>query len=780
MQMSRNAEPEKPNLRGDQRGAILVIGVFMAIFLTAMLAYVAGIAQTVWYREQMQDAADGTAISAAIVMARGMNLVVLINLIMEGLVMIILILQLLVTILAIVALILAACFLYPAAAAVAQIGYQVYDISNQVKDVVFEVLPVLHDLETVVRAVTPFVAEADSVNTSRKDYPVVDFGFLVPSRLTLPLEPGTYQTLCRKAGEDLIETIVDAIPGIPRMVAKKMGQLGGGMIGALSIWFCGDEGSSGPSGFESGAPPPTTDKEYNEDYPDLANRDACIEVNLTMKRPEGGGQPCEEYNKEVQRRLPGKSGTCEDASDQRDCYQSAGNARAQCNPLTHPNVGDYVYSTGTIERTFVMTKGEWVEDRSKRRVVNSKTVGERPIMTSTVEPTPESLDAVTFDADPDTRTKYSNPCQGIWDSTNNWRSSGPKNQEWNETPFEAGNEEDEDQLEPVCSEPMEALPVAGQRSGEPTTEGTEITRSTNAVMQVYFCAEVKKKSVPIVQWDTKKGGGQGQDQGGSQEENDDDKSPYIVEKDVFLGDDDFQTRIVIIGNKEGIKRPALDAARWGRPEREKEQILKTLDYFGNVSVAQAEFFYEAIGLGDGEENSGKRDDWMWNMRWRARLKRFTLPSFGSDEGGGSGESGGSSGASGGNASTGRGTSRGVGSGGSSPGSNGSSPGGNRNAGKFGNTGNTANNTAGGGQGGNPIVPVPGQASLQNAGAYVQNAAHNMDFGSMMKDELMKNVKSSVLDNCESKASEMGAGDESAGMCGGVIQAVDQLGGMFGH
>lgn len=69
----------------NQRGAIMVIGIFIAMMLVGMLYYVWGIGGAVLFRERMNDAADASAFSAGVVHARGMNLLVLINIIMAAL-----------------------------------------------------------------------------------------------------------------------------------------------------------------------------------------------------------------------------------------------------------------------------------------------------------------------------------------------------------------------------------------------------------------------------------------------------------------------------------------------------------------------------------------------------------------------------------------------------------------------------------------------------------------------------------------------------------------------
>ena len=64
----------------NENGAMLIIGIFMVMFIAAMLYYVVGIGDTVAYRERMQDAADAGAMTGAIFLARGMNLITLMNL----------------------------------------------------------------------------------------------------------------------------------------------------------------------------------------------------------------------------------------------------------------------------------------------------------------------------------------------------------------------------------------------------------------------------------------------------------------------------------------------------------------------------------------------------------------------------------------------------------------------------------------------------------------------------------------------------------------------------
>lgn len=64
----------------DERGAMMLMSVFMATIAVAMLYYVAAVGESVAYRERLQDGADATTYIGAAVMARSMNVVVIMNL----------------------------------------------------------------------------------------------------------------------------------------------------------------------------------------------------------------------------------------------------------------------------------------------------------------------------------------------------------------------------------------------------------------------------------------------------------------------------------------------------------------------------------------------------------------------------------------------------------------------------------------------------------------------------------------------------------------------------
>lgn len=85
MRLKAPQETEETGLIRDQAGATMVMGIFMAMLLCGLIYYIWGIGDAVMVRERMQDASDTAAFSAAVIHARGMNLIALMNMIMAAL-----------------------------------------------------------------------------------------------------------------------------------------------------------------------------------------------------------------------------------------------------------------------------------------------------------------------------------------------------------------------------------------------------------------------------------------------------------------------------------------------------------------------------------------------------------------------------------------------------------------------------------------------------------------------------------------------------------------------
>jgi hypothetical protein len=75
---ARTRSPSR--LAVDSRGAILVLGILLGAMLVSVLFHVASVGQAILWRENAQDAADAVAYEAALWNARGMNVIVALNL----------------------------------------------------------------------------------------------------------------------------------------------------------------------------------------------------------------------------------------------------------------------------------------------------------------------------------------------------------------------------------------------------------------------------------------------------------------------------------------------------------------------------------------------------------------------------------------------------------------------------------------------------------------------------------------------------------------------------
>jgi hypothetical protein len=83
----RHQQTQKSLLQ-DNRGAVMLIGLFMATFLIGAMWFMKGVGDAMVFKDRMQESADHAVFSASAVNARGMNLIAVINIIMYVLVII--------------------------------------------------------------------------------------------------------------------------------------------------------------------------------------------------------------------------------------------------------------------------------------------------------------------------------------------------------------------------------------------------------------------------------------------------------------------------------------------------------------------------------------------------------------------------------------------------------------------------------------------------------------------------------------------------------------------
>ena len=87
MALNRRRHEARAPLTTDQRGAVMVIGLFLALAVIGALWSLIGIGNAMLAREQSQEAVDSAAFTNAVIHARGMNFIAFINIIVMALTM---------------------------------------------------------------------------------------------------------------------------------------------------------------------------------------------------------------------------------------------------------------------------------------------------------------------------------------------------------------------------------------------------------------------------------------------------------------------------------------------------------------------------------------------------------------------------------------------------------------------------------------------------------------------------------------------------------------------
>ena len=233
----------------DQRGAVLVLGVFMCACMVGALWYLAGIGDALVYRERLQEGTDAAAFSAAALHARGMNLIVLLNLVMAC------ILAVRVTLKAVQAgLTLAAffCAVFPPLAEFEPTCLEgvklTEDAIRATRQPINQTLKALSRTQTVIKTLVPAAAAAGAFQVGEKYRPIVrETSAVNPTHLTgLPVEEGSVDRLCDEAGESVVGLLAWALPvSLPDMAVNKIRSVIGKSVRTGGAYFC--ELGSGPA-----------------------------------------------------------------------------------------------------------------------------------------------------------------------------------------------------------------------------------------------------------------------------------------------------------------------------------------------------------------------------------------------------------------------------------------------------------------------------------------------------------------------------------------------------
>jgi hypothetical protein len=515
----------------------MVIAVFMAVFLVGILYYAVGIGQAILLREHLQDAADASALSGAIMHARGMNFLVLVNIVMAALLAILVAIKALEG-LAILGMLLALALawftggsslgLIPPLKVMQQTMNSSYDA---VKPPIFQALEVLHDTADTVKDIVPGATEALVLAEADAHGVPAARGVFWPARLTLPVQDDGFDTLCGKAGSyaaGVVTAPLNAIPGIGRL---SLGGVATSFTSSLSSWFCGD----------SGAPPPEAKRPHVETHfpqSELARACAADKTPVAPPAADAKTEVCDRSLKEAQDGAPDeRTGACRGDGDcaPHGAYETlAATALDQCDPSGNPGPRTYTYQVRKATVPYQWSRAGW-----KR-----------------LDPIFE-LPQNQNSSRPPCGSKESHPAIAIG---------------YNHQVHPHG---DLNEIVPVCS--AEDAPIA---QGRPRSLGEIVEVPRVEVIHILRCIKDLDQSAAVTGITTAKS-----DRGGS-------KSPKMILGDATLGDQNFQIRTFVTAEPPADQaQRVLRVSLWGAPEPTGE--LKAEQVLGQLGVAQAEYFYDA-------------------------------------------------------------------------------------------------------------------------------------------------------------------------------------------
>jgi hypothetical protein len=544
----------------DQRGAAMLIGLFMAVFLVALLYYVVGIADAIAHRERMQDAADAAAFSAAALLAHGMNTIALTNMVMAALLAILVALKLVETLAAIaIVLIAALAFLSPGLASfipgLSELRADVRAAHDELEPPIHAALSTLHVLARGVRTLAPIAAELRAAEIVREHYrPPAQLGLLLRAPgTTLPTEDGAFAEVCDRAtgyAGDLVALSLSAA-FVPEEIAGLVGDATADLTSGGGTWFCGGTARA-----------PETTLRPKRELPVLPSRAACNDYDVSDAAYDAREHEalCERAEADEQASSPDeRTGACvQDCRDDGPYAQRAQLAREQCRPDKKRTLRQFTWVERRVERTYEFRRGAW-------RVQASRVV---PLSTRRI---------VAAHA----------PCG------TDARAVAPH--------WELETRGADGAHQPLCSgeEPPQKPAIEGATYGP--LYFTEVVDLLGCVERAELTRKLDRDAA-------------GEEAAG------DDETPQRIAGGALLGEEPFQARVVVLGDPPSRAAEALvRLATWGDAQAPSagDALLAGARSAARTAYAQAEFYY-AVRNPDADE----RADYLWNTRWHARLRRF--------------------------------------------------------------------------------------------------------------------------------------------------------------
>jgi hypothetical protein len=276
----------------------MVMGIFMCSCLVGALWYLAGIGDAILYRERLQEAADAVAFSDAALHARGMNLLVLINLIMACILGIRVALRTAKIVLVICSAVFAALGvfsppLFAAAAATSAAAEAIQAVSGEVDPAIDVALKGLNTAQDGIADLTPtlaaFGAQGSVGDLYKPTAARTSTQHLAGPTTPLPVEHVDPKVLCKHAAGSITDIATWLLQQTPLKVVsvkeplEAIGSLMTALAGADPDGFCGLDssggggngngggGSGGASGASNGKTAPSIDATFARNAADICN-----------------------------------------------------------------------------------------------------------------------------------------------------------------------------------------------------------------------------------------------------------------------------------------------------------------------------------------------------------------------------------------------------------------------------------------------------------------------------------------------------------------------------
>lgn len=521
----------------DERGSVLLLGVFLGVFLAALLYFVMGTGAVIRDREGLQDAADSAAFGAAILHARGMNLIALVNLVMAALVAVLVacrVVQGLCLLGTLIAASLAPSTFGASLSVVPPLKSAMTffeQAHRSLQSPILQTVGVLHRTQQVIARAVPPVAVIDAALETSRHHPPARWAFVLPGRASLPVEPDRFEVLCERAGETVVDLAMLPFASLKLgVVAQPLRKALGTMTRSAASFFCGAGGAS----------PPVYERTERVHYPRSAAARRCEQE---MQEPDGGAAACREAERELGAARPEeKTGACragEDCSLRGPYVRLAREAREQCRPRGGFAPVAYTWQEREVRVEYTYRRGRgWVQ--------------------TDVVPQTSRLHTDRPEA----------PCG----------PRGALSTEWNLDPFPTGRL---DELVPLCAEEHTA-------PTEEAIDGDRVTRTYREAAHIFGCEVYEtRRDEPFAGGEPIRGG-TGQ-------------RPHRMLSKIALGDESFQLRAVSGGKEPGSSAADKAVARATWKQRPPPDSGLGAALFGaaaplrSLAVAQAEFYYDHDG-----------------------------------------------------------------------------------------------------------------------------------------------------------------------------------------